>query len=104
MVQLAPAFSVPAQVPPVREKTFGVVGVEVVTTLTVIPVTVAAVLLLRVTVCAGLVELTGTLPNDTDVGETLTVPAAATNSTAPASTLLLVFLGLPKKSVAGARL
>jgi len=82
----------------------GVVGVEVVATETRILVAPPVPVLLSVRVCDPLVVPVTTLPKFSDPAETLRtgVLAAATNSTAPASTALFVFLGVPKKSFAGA--
>src|SRR5205807_8919097 len=95
MVQLAPAARVAPQVPPEREN--GAV------TTTVIPVGRAPPPLLSVSVCAALVVPCTTLVNVSEVGDTARDAFADTwNSTAPASTWLLVFLALPKKSRPGA--
>src|SRR5207302_9794903 len=71
------------------------------------PVAAVAPLLVTVTSSGLLVVPAAQLPNASEVGDTVTAPPpppppAPWNSTAPASTRLLVFLALPKKSRPGA--
>jgi hypothetical protein len=95
MVQVAAGVSVALQVPPDCEN--GAV------TTTVIAVRLAPPVLCSVRVCAALVVPLGTLPNASGPPVTLaTAVAGPTYSTAPASTWLLAFLALPKKSALGA--
>ena len=94
MVQVAPPpASVAAQVPPAAPA-----GLEngAVTT-TVIPVKVAVPVLCRVRVCAVLVVPTTSYRMRAGPPVTLAIAVVppATNSTAPASTKLLVFLAFP---------
>jgi hypothetical protein len=103
IVQAAPAFSVPVQVPPAREKS----GDEKTGS---IPIAAEVPVFCSVSVCAALA-----LPTDPvkvrDVGVTLSTATAGTepNSTAPGSKWVSAGdvgsgLSLPKKSVLGTRL
>jgi hypothetical protein len=95
MVQVAAGASVAVQVPPDWEN--GAV------TTTAIPVRLAPPVLCSVRVCAALVVPVVWLPKANGPPVTLAIAVAApTYSTAPASTKLLVFLALPKKSRLGA--
>src|ERR1035441_2708088 len=99
MVQVDPAASVAPHVPaapPVALENGPVKAMAM-------PAAPAVPVLCSVRFCAALVVEAGAL-NVSEVGATFKNASAgpATNSTAPASTALLVFLAIPKKSNAGA--
>jgi hypothetical protein len=98
IVQVVPAARVAPQLPP------PVVGLENgPVNATAMPVAPAPPVLCSVSAWVALVVPCTVLENVSEVGVTFRTAMLGTwNSTAPASTELLVFLGLPKKSVEGA--
>jgi hypothetical protein len=101
IVQLEADAKVTPQVPPAAPAGREYRGDEKVKPM---PVSVEPPVFCSVTVFAALVEPVATFPKASVVGVTLATagPAGPVNSTAPTSTALFVFLGLSKKSLAGA--